>query len=222
MWTRVELKDKAKNILRKSYWKAFGVSLILTILGAGASGNFSNSRITNSENAEILFNPAFVIMILGFVLFAFLIRIFIGYNVEVGGAKYFIKSSKEDFNFGYLLDTFKSGHYINVVITMFLRALYTFLWSLLLIIPGIIKSYAYSLVPYILSENPDMEPSEAISLSSSMTEGHKLDIFILDLSFIGWYILGGLLFGIGVLFVNPYVNATKAELYLKLKEIYQG
>ena len=74
------------------------------------------------------------------------------------------------------------------------------------------------MVPYILADNPNIGINKAIELSNDMTRGHKLDMFVLDLSFIGWYILGMIPFGLGVLFVNPYFNATNAELYLVLRK----
>ena len=101
---------------------------------------------------------------------------------------------------------------------MFLRGLYTFLWTLLLLIPGIIKSYAYRMVPYILSDNPKMGADNAITLSRKMMDGNKFELFVLELSFLGWYLLGLLALGVGILFVNPYYNATEAQLYLVLRE----
>ncbi len=74
------------------------------------------------------------------------------------------------------------------------------------------------MVPYILADNPKIGHKRAIALSNQMTMGEKWNIFVLDLSFIGWYILGALLMGIGVFFVQPYYDATSAELYLKLRE----
>mgnify|MGYP006295230481 CR=1 FL=1 len=88
----------------------------------------------------------------------------------------------------------------------------------MLIIPGIIKSYAYRMVPYILAENPKIGHRRALDLSNKMTRGEKWKIFVLDLSFIGWFILGALFFGIGVFFVQPYYDATNSELYIKLKK----
>lgn len=87
------------------------------------------------------------------------------------------------------------------------------LWTLLLIIPGIVKSYEYRLVPYILSEEPYLPSDEVISKSRDMTDGHKWDMFVLDLSFLGWHLLGYLFFGIGSIFVHPYEQATYAKLY---------
>ena len=106
---------------------------------------------------------------------------------------------------------------------MFLRDLFIALWTLLLIVPGIIKGYAYRMVPYILAENPDMNYKEALDLSSKMMYGNKWKSFVLDLSFIGWIILSILTFGILLLFyVNPYIGSTNAELYKAIKAEYNG
>lgn len=106
---------------------------------------------------------------------------------------------------------------MNTVVTMLLKDLRILAWTLLLIIPGIIKSYAYRFVPYILADNPEISHSRAIELSNQMTAGQKMDIFILDLSFLGWYLLGLLALVVGTLFVHPYVNSTMAELYAVLR-----
>jgi uncharacterized membrane protein len=119
---------------------------------------------------------------------------------------------------GDFLFAFKSGYYGNIVVTMFMMNLKIFLWSLLFIIPGIIKAYEYRMVPYILAEHPEMSYSEVLEASSRMMDGQKMNAFILDLSFIGWEILNILTMGIlGVFFVDPYVRATEAELYLALR-----
>ena len=96
--------------------------------------------------------------------------------------------------------------------------LFIFLWSLLLIIPGIIKALAYWMTPYILAEYPDVEPTEALKLSMRMTQGYKGDIFIMFLSFIGWMLLSALTCGILYMFyVGPYMHTSLAGLYLELK-----
>ena len=85
-----------------------------------------------------------------------------------------------------ILDGFRSGHYGNIVLTMFLRDLYIVLWTLLFIVPGIVKSYEYMMVPYILAENPGMDQKEVFQISREMMNGQKWNAFVLDLSFIGW------------------------------------
>ena len=92
------------------------------------------------------------------------------------------------------------------------------LWLLLLVVPGIIKAYEYSMIPYLLAENPNITMDEAFSLSKQMTTGQKMNLFFLDLYFLGWIILGLICCGIGILFVLPYPEATRAEVYLNLKE----
>ncbi len=227
MWTRLELKLRAKQILKNTYWKAFAASLVLSFAtGGGLSFNWKfNSGDMSKEfsniDANIIFPVVAIIAIVAIIIitFSLLISIFVGGPLEVGGQKFFVKNQQEDSNLKYLGAGFSKETYFNVVLTIFLRNLYIVLWSLLLIIPGIVKSYAYRMVPYILTENPGMKASEAINLSERMTKGHKGDIFVLDLSFIGWIILGLLAFFIGIIFVFPYINSTNAELYLKLKGI---
>lgn len=105
------------------------------------------------------------------------------------------------------------------VLMMFLIALYTALWSMLFVIPGIVKGYSYSLAIYIKSENPNIPASKAIELSKKMTDGRKMDLFVLDLSFIGWGILSALTLNIlGILYVIPYQYAAKAFAYEEIKE----
>ena len=100
---------------------------------------------------------------------------------------------------------------------MFLRELYTLLWGLLLIVPGIVKSLSYAMTPYIMAEQPELSASDAIEKSMVMMEGHKLDLFLLHLSFIGWDILAAITAGIGNLVLNPYKNAAITAFYQELK-----
>lgn len=99
----------------------------------------------------------------------------------------------------------------------FLTGLFTFLWSLLLIIPGIIKSFSYAMSYYILAENPGMGALEAITYSKEIMDGHKTDYFVLCLSFTGWIFLVALTFGIAAIWVVPYMNATFANFYNSIK-----
>ena len=106
------------------------------------------------------------------------------------------------------------GYYGNIVKIMFLMELYLALWTCFFIIPGIIKLYEYRMVPYILAERSDINHKEAFTLSRSMMDGQKLDVFILDLSFIGWGVLSIFTCGIvGIFWTIPYKAATNAELY---------
>ena len=107
--------------------------------------------------------------------------------------------------------------------TLFLRDLYIILWSLLFIIPGIIKGYSYMLVPYILAEEPAMDNKEAFRLSREMMDGNKWHAFCLDLSFIGWHILNVFTFGLlGIFYVKPYQATASAEMYIAIRDHFMG
>lgn len=113
-------------------------------------------------------------------------------------------------------DTNKNvGRYMG---TMALTYLYTILWSLLFLIPGIIKSYSYYLVPYILSDNPELSYNQAIDESRRLMDGRKMEMFIYDFSFFFWLLLSGLTLGIAGIYVIPYIQLTTASIYLDIKE----
>ena len=232
MWSRKFLKYKAKEVLKVSYLKAFLVSLIMVIGGAEYSGSFGYNWNFTNRNSHYGFNwflgqstgmfpfwNTFLKSIIIFlILFVLVFRIFLGYSLEVGGRRYFVQSAQNDRDMSYIGYGFGKERYLNIIKTMLWRSILNFLCCLLLIIPGIVKAYAYIMVPYILADNPNIGYKRAVELSNKMTEGEKVDMWVLDLSFIGWYLLGTLLFRVGVLFVMPYENATKAELYLVLRK----
>ncbi len=111
-------------------------------------------------------------------------------------------------------------NYLSIVGTLALKYLYIFLWSMLFIIPGVIKYYSYSMTEYIKAENPNLPSSRAIELSMIMTDGYKGKLFYLDLSFIGWFLLSSFTLHIlAIVFVFPYQNAAKAFAYEELKAI---
>lgn len=229
-WTREQLKTRAKAVLKGSYWKAFLVSIIMGLLGGGRNGvNFQNNFNRNGNNRYggyfdkpfmdytrdmIPYIVPIITVIIGVFLLVLCIRIFIGYAIEIGGRRYFVKAAEYDVNLNNLGYSFNGERYMGIIKTMLYKDVLVFLWTLLLIIPGVIKSYAYKMVPYILADNPNIGHKRAIEISNAMTDGEKFNIWVLELSFIGWYLLGLLAFGIGMIFVPPYVNATEAELYL--------
>ncbi len=119
---------------------------------------------------------------------------------------------------GRLGYAFQNGMYGKTVLTLFLRKLFIGLWTLLLIVPGIVKSYEYRMVPYLLADDPNMTRQDAFRLSKELMYGQKWDTFVLDLSFIGWSLLSVCTCGLlAIFYVNPYVQATNAELFLELK-----
>lgn len=246
MWTRRMLKDGAKDFLRRHYWKAFIVCLIVIIV-SGGSGSTSNSKVETNHfdnpafeqriwdrgiaigSGNKIFNSLFnmfgkrsPLIVIATSTFAFFTLLFIilgitiGYALDVGQSRFFLRGFKENVYVGNLFSVFNRQEYFGIVRTMFVRDVYNVLWFFLFIIPGIIKSYEYSMVPYILSENPNISTNDVITMSREMTKGHKWEMFVLDLSFIGWDILAGLLFGIGFIFLKPYKVATKSKLYTVL------
>ena len=185
-------------------------------IGAAFENFFSNPLIATTT---------IFVIVLGFVIglvVAFGWSAFVASPIIVGKNRYFMEHRAFDSKFERLFWSFKSGRYMNVVKIMFWRELKIFLWSLLFVIPGIIKSYEYSMVPYILAENPQISSERAFELSKKMTRGEKWKIFVLDLSFLGWRILGVLCCCVGEIFLQPYVEATYAELYQVMREKAHG
>lgn len=121
-----------------------------------------------------------------------------------------------------LFDGFRGGRYTRVFCALFLVRLFTFLWTLLLIIPGIMKAFSYALTPYILLDEPELTARQAITRSCEIMQGRRWKLFCLSLSFIGWGILCLLTFGIGFLWLVPYMNASIAAFYEDARAEYEA
>lgn len=205
---------------KKNYVSAVVVALLMGIFGT-VSGESSARRV--SENSDIysgnLFNVGMITGLLAgiatvVILIVLVAKVFVGNLLKMGGYRFFILNQTAQPGIGTLLDGFRSGHYVNIVLTMFLRDLFTALWSLLLVVPGIVKHYEYLMVPYIIAENPAMDYKEAFQISKQMMDGEKMEAFIMDLSFLGWYLLSAVTYGLlAIFYVNPYVQASFAEMY---------
>ena len=205
---------------KKNYVSAVVVALLMGIFGT-VSGESSARRV--SENSDIysgnLFNVGMITGLLAgiatvVILIVLVAKVFVGNLLKMGGYRFFILNQTAQPGIGTLLDGFRSGHYVNIVLTMFLRDLFTALWSLLLVVPGIVKHYEYLMVPYIIAENPAMDYKEAFQISKQMVDGEKMEAFIMDLSFLGWYLLSAVTCGLlAIFYVNPYVQASFAEMY---------
>ena len=205
---------------KKNYVSAVVVALLMGIFGT-VSGESSARRV--SENSDIysgnLFNVGMITGLLAgiatvVILIVLVAKVFVGNLLKMGGYRFFILNQTAQPGIGTLLDGFRSGHYVNIVLTMFLRDLFTTLWSLFLVVPGIVKHYEYLMVPYIIAENPAMDYKEAFQISKQMMDGEKMEAFIMDLSFLGWYLLSAVTCGLlAIFYVNPYVQASFAEMY---------
>ena len=227
MSTSKELRKKAWESLKGKYWMAFAVVLVLGLLTS-----IGTSMLTGSQNlmnvvsmvdpsemdataqlgATVLLGVASVMGIIGF-----LVSILVGNAVAVGLCNYFIKNTDSTPSFKDAFSGFKVKYGRNIG-TLLLVDIKTVLWSLLLIVPGIIKTYEYAIIPYILADDPEISSKEAFKKAKQMMKGNKWRLFKLNLSFIGWAILCIFTLGIGVFFLSPYLNAASAEFYAELKQ----
>lgn len=172
----------------------------------------------DSANASLLFLVPFVLLIILIAVGASIaVTVLVINPLIIGCERFFSENSRRPAGLGEIAFGFEHG-YGRVVKTMFLKDLFLVLWTCLFIIPGIIKSYSYRMVPYILAQEPELSGREAIDRSREMMDGHKWRAFVLDLSFILWHLLAAFTMGIvGVFYVVPYVEATNAELYYALR-----
>lgn len=188
--TRAELKSAAKEQIKGKIGKLFLVSLVIF---------------------AIAFACGFIPFVGGIASFI------ITPALSLSVCMIYLKLTKnEEISVGNVFDGFNNtgkALWLNILIGVF-----TFLWTLLLIIPGIVKSFAYSMAYYVLAENPELTAREALNKSKEIMNGHKMELFILQLSFIGWAILGALTFGIGFIWIMPYISATTANFYNSIKE----
>ena len=232
VWYCRDLKYRGKQALIKNYWAAVVVSLILAVaVGIGSGGGGSSSvanTVTHTEvydgtlrfsmNSAAPFVWLFSALALGALLILgsifILLKIFVGNVLEVGARGFYIENLYSAPSVGKILAPFRSGQYWNIVKIMFFRDLFIFLWTLLFVIPGIVKSYEYKMIPYLLAENPGMSKQEAFDRTREMMYGQKGNAFVLDLSFLPWLFLNAFTFNIlGIFYLQPYMDATQAELY---------
>ena len=232
MFIRSELKQKAKNSIHKNIWLCIGVTLIYALLtrelfgvefnietneaffrvGLGSAANISLDFI----HLEI---PTSIVAVVSIASLAF--SFFIVNPIVVGHARFYLDNREQNSYFETLFFAFNKD-YLNIVKVMLLRELYIALWTLCFIVPGFIKLYEYSMIPYLLAENPALDSEQAFAMTKEITYGAKFNLFVLDLSFILWEIFGTLTLGIGQLYVNVYTAATKVEAYIFLKEMTYG
>lgn len=183
MWIRAELKLRAKDVLRKGYWKLFAVSLLVAIVSASIPTSLDMGKYTEGKMPDFTFNIfsfsyfngiAVTLMIFAAViLFGFSVRLFIANPLQVGGTRYFVKAAQSEDNVEGFKYAFCNENYPNIFMTMIVRDILIFLWTLLLIVPGIIKHYQYCMVPFILADNPTMGYKRALQLSRDMTQKSK-------------------------------------------------
>ncbi|MCM1106945.1 MAG: DUF975 family protein [Blautia sp.] len=246
MWERKQLKERAKVSFQRNYWKSVLISLLFALVAGGVTaatafgGDSGNSpepeykegyeitytleptdlhMETETEEMVAIIIVVIVVLIvfLAAIAMVFVFDAFICNPVELGCDRFFFRNLSEpaqvkEAAFGF------DHSYKNIVKILFSRDIAIFLWSLLFVIPGIVKSYEYQMIPYLLAEHPEMSKEEAFGESKRMMNGQKWKAFVLDLSFLGWKLLAVMTLGVlDFFYVAPYVNATHAALYEALR-----
>ena len=232
--SRKELKKRGRNLLKqKSYWlnvavvffMALNIDSIISIFTTDYEQFFSlftpsNFNWENIKSFLLESNDddsiADIILSAAIILFEVLFLTIL----KVGGTRYFLKLRKNQAtSFGEVFGDFKNKTAGNIAAVSFVKFLSCMLWTLLCIIPGIIKAYQYAAVEYILALRPDIDSSEALDLSKTLMKGNKINLFILDLSFTPWFILDFFTLGIsGYLYSTPYYEATYIEFFSNIRE----
>ncbi len=198
MRTYSEYKDMAVQSLEGNWTKGAIATIIIFILFDLVGGSPS---VWLGQTASIITQGIITIALLPLAW---------GYRV------FFLRLIRlENPKYESLFDGF--SEYFRIFMAEFLKGFYILLWLLLLIIPGFVKEYSYAMTEFILLDNPEMSGEEAICQSMRMMDGHKMRLFMIDLSMIGWVILSFLTLGIGFLFLIPYNYSAHAHFYEELK-----
>ena len=209
MRTRQEIKAIGKERFQSHYWPCVGTSFLITGIIGALSAVLSKEEYVDSVYGEIAIRTPIP---LGFLVTIPLI---------IGLCYYFIQlilGRDEELSVGTVFKTGFTGYGRKLGGYLWMQ-LFTFLWSLLLVVPGIIKSYSYAMTPYILSDCPNVRATDALKLSMRIMRGRKADLFVFHLSFLGWAILSTLTAGIlAVFYVYPYFYSSSACWYLEARE----
>ncbi len=231
MFDRTGLKLQARDRMRGFLGNAILISLICAML-IGDSGGFNfNFNLDSDQSAvqsdytaelaDIFLHPLIASVFASVLLFAVICGIcytvFFANVLKVGQKGWFMRYSRGEYpSVGQLFASLRI--YKPAMVTMLLHDVYIFLWSLLFVVPGIVKSYAYRLAPYIIYENPNLSPSETLRLSEEMMKGNKFEMFLFDLSFFWWNLLSAITAGIvGIVYVQPYIGTAEAYVYDAIK-----
>lgn len=186
MINRAQLKAQAKEQIRGK----IGILFIILLIAGAIISVGAVIPVIGTLAVSVFAGPAFSLSI--YLIF---LKLYNNESIEIGN----------------IFDGFY--RFWGAFKVLFFIGLFTFLWSLLFIIPGVIKAYSYSMALYIYAENPEMGALDAIKKSQEMMDGHKMDLFVLELSFIGWALLSTITFGLVGIYVTPYMIATFTNFY---------
>lgn len=221
-----EFRRTARENLRGNWGVSIGAAVIACLFGSLLVGSTFIPEIEIRIDDQNISNYSDLInillsgynLLLGLTAALSMAKLVLGGVVQLGYAKFLL--NQHDRCLPRISDLFSQfDNFGKGFCQSFLRGLYVFLWSLLLVIPGIIAAYRYAMTPFILADHPDMTVREAIAASKRMMHGHKWDLFWLDLTFIGWYLLCALTFNLGCIALNPYMNAAYAAFYRHLTSL---
>ena len=197
MRTFKEIKDAALAALKGKWGNYCCITLIYSLI-TGIISNIASLLV----KVDVIIGTICCILICLALLPPF------GYSLTV----VFLKAYRGiDSKIADLFNGYKD--FLRIVLTMLLKCIYILLWSLLLVVPGIVKTISYAMTEFVLNDNPDLKYDKAISRSSQLMRGHKMDYFLFALSFIGWAILCMMTFGIGYFWLIPYFHTAKAGFY---------
>ena len=223
----------ARGALQGNWGTAVLVSFVALLLGGSTGVNFNlifnsaSSASGNSTNSYYYYSiPSYMY---GFFAFwASIAVVFVIITLIVGGATTLgycqfnidLVTKRQPLNFSTLFSRF--SFFLKAFLLQLAISVFTFLWSLLLVVPGIMAAYSYSMAGFLMAQNPELGVMEAITMSKNMMRGNRWRLFCLQISFIGWMFLCSMTFGIGLLFLNPYMAAATAAFYLDLTRQLPG
>lgn len=209
---------RARKVLEGKWGVALVAALVASLFGALIVGsNFSLSLDLDEDILKKLPEVVLTYLVIAGSIGSVLgiLQFVLGGVVQLGYCKFLLNMEDgKPANFHDLFSQF--NRFGEAFLMNLLRSIYVALWTLLFIIPGIVATYKYALAPFILLENPGMKANDAIRESKERMDGNKADLFMLDLSFIGWALLNVLTLGIGSFWLNPYMNASRAAFYRNL------
>lgn len=202
MMNRQELKEWSKNKIKSNMWLLLGMILVSSIItGFTIGGSYNSETGTYSSGYNI-----------GFIFYFVEVGLYAAISSYVNGGSIEFK------------DLFKySSDFVRCLLTRIIESVFVALWTLLLIVPGIIKAFAYSLVPFLLADSnyKDLGYMDILKKSEEMMNGHKMDYFVLFLSFIGWHILAIFTLGILEIWIIPYQTTATVKFLNDIKENYK-
>lgn len=238
MKSNQEFKNQALSALKGNWGKAVLLTLLLALVASFVSGpvTYKSLQLQTYVQEQVgpYSSPASVASLMSDSTYLELLKalygmsgvtsilqilLFLPLTVGFANALKLLLSGNAELVDNAVSIGFKNKYWRNVLTMLWLQIL-VFLWSLLFVIPGLIKAFSYAMTPYILHDNPELSPTEAIHRSRMMMRGHKFDLFWLILSFIGWLLLCVLTVGIGFLWLLPYMETATAAFYEEVKADY--